>query len=134
MVVRDMPSIYQVPMLLEDQGLVTLLQSGLRLELIKPPEVLIKQGASIWKQWKALTAPSQKHLDTVKVALVGKYTSFHDSYLSVIKSLEHSAMRCRRKLEIKWVDAEDLEQKSQGLDPARYHKAWHDMCTAQGSE
>jgi CTP synthase len=119
-------------MLLEEQGLIALLHSSLGLETLKLADVLIKRGGAIWKQWKALTAPSQKHLDTVRVALVGKYTTFHDSYLSVIKSLEHAAMRCRRKLEIKWVDSEDLEPKSQVLDPARYHKAWHDMCTAQG--
>jgi CTP synthase len=36
--------------------------------------------------------------DTVRITLVGKYTSLKDSYMSVIKSLEHASMRCGRKL------------------------------------
>lgn len=42
---------------------------------------------------------SQERLfDQVSIALVGKYTDLKDSYMSVIKALEHSAFRCRRKL------------------------------------
>jgi CTP synthase (UTP-ammonia lyase) len=42
---------------------------------------------------------SQERLfDSVSIALVGKYTDLKDSYMSVIKALEHSAFRCHRKL------------------------------------
>ena len=42
---------------------------------------------------------SQERLfDRVSIALVGKYTDLKDSYMSVIKALEHSAFRCQRKL------------------------------------
>jgi len=37
-------------------------------------------------------------LDDVSIVLVGKYTDMTDSYMSVVKSLEHSAFRCNRKL------------------------------------
>lgn len=40
----------------------------------------------------------ERWFDTVNIVLVGKYTSLEDSYMSVIKSLEHAAMRCQRKL------------------------------------
>jgi CTP synthase (UTP-ammonia lyase) len=40
-------------------------------------------------------------LDPVSIVLVGKYTDMPDSYMSVVKSLEHSASRCRRKLDLK---------------------------------
>ena len=44
---------------------------------------------------------SQERLfDRVSIALVGKYTDLKDSYMSVIKALEHSAFRCHRKLEL----------------------------------
>src|ERR1700761_8138287 len=95
-VVRDMPSIYQVPVLLEDQGLVPLLRQGLNLDSLPISKPLIQKGRHIWTQWTALTTPDRSIYDSVSIALVGKYTEFHDSYLSVIKSLEHSAMRCRR--------------------------------------
>jgi CTP synthase len=127
-----MPSIYQVPLLLETQNLVKLLKSGLRLDEIKIDNALIKQGASVWEQWKSLTTQDQRFLDPVVIALVGKYTAFHDSYLSVLKSLEHSAMRCKRRLELVWVDSEDLESPTRDRDPAKFHKAWHDVCTADG--
>jgi len=131
-VVRDMPSIYQVPMLLEDQGLVPLLREGLRLDELTSKSALVEKGAHIWDQWKTLTSPNQQFFDPVKIALVGKYVEFQDSYLSVIKSLEHSAMRCRRRLNIQWVDSEALEDKNRDKDPAKFHKAWHDVCTADG--
>ena len=43
---------------------------------------------------------SQERYDEVRIALVGKYTDLHDSYMSVSKALEHSAFRIRRKLVI----------------------------------
>ena len=43
---------------------------------------------------------SQERYDEVKIALVGKYTEIHDSYMSVSKALEHSAFRAQRKLVI----------------------------------
>jgi CTP synthase len=41
-------------------------------------------------------------------------------------------MRCRRKLDIQWVDAEHLEPKTRTSDPAKFHQAWHRVCTASG--
>jgi CTP synthase len=131
-VVRDMPSIYQVPVLLMDQGLVPLLRTGLKLDAITMSPQLVSKGQNILTQWKALTSPNQQFYDVVEIALVGKYTEFHDSYLSVIKSLEHSAMRCRRRLVIKWVDSEHLEAPYREKDPGKFHKAWHEVCTASG--
>jgi CTP synthase len=127
-----MPSIYQVPVLLMDQGLVPLLRKGLKLDQLNFSSQLIAKGADILSQWKTLTTPNQQHFDAVTIALVGKYTEFHDSYLSVIKSLEHSAMRCRRQLIIKWVDSEHLEAPYLQKDPAKFHTAWREVCTAAG--
>ncbi|KAF2456585.1 CTP synthase [Lineolata rhizophorae] len=132
-VVRDMPSIYQVPVLLEDQGLVPLLKDILHLDGVKLDPALVTKGARIWAQWQSLTATLDEHkFHNVDIALVGKYTEFHDSYLSVIKALEHSAMRCRRRLNLVWIDSEALEAPTRDRDPARYYKAWHDVSTAHG--
>ena len=43
----------------------------------------------------------ERLFDEVTIALVGKYTDLQDSYMSVVKSLEHSAFRCHRKLNLK---------------------------------
>ncbi|KAL1623309.1 CTP synthase ura7 [Neofusicoccum ribis] len=130
--VRDMPTIYQVPVLLEEQGLIHVLREMLKLDAVKIPPPMVKKGEKIWKTWKDLTVTQDHYFETVNIALVGKYIELHDSYLSVIKSLEHSAMRCRRKLNLIWVDAEHLEPSTRSSDPARFHKAWHEVCTASG--
>ncbi|RVX73452.1 CTP synthase [Exophiala mesophila] len=132
--VHDVTSTYHVPMLLEQQGLLTQLRGLLGLESYQISPALVKKGLSIWHDWKALTTSQSRFLESEKVtvALVGKYTNLHDSYLSVIKSLEHSAMACHRKLNLVWVDASDLEKGTLDSSPEAYHKAWHEMCTADG--
>lgn len=130
--VHDVKSTYHVPLLLERQGLIFLLREILKLDSLKLSLSLVQKGASTWSAWKTLTC-SQDHLhQTVSIALVGKYTNLHDSYLSVIKSLEHAAMACSRKLNLVWVDASHLEEDTQVKSPAYFHKAWHELCTAQG--
>jgi CTP synthase len=131
-VVRDMPSIYQVPLLLEKQGLIPLLRDILQLQNVSISPAMTQKGRNTWAQWKSLTDSDNRYYDTVSIVLVGKYIELHDSYLSVIKALEHSAMRCRRKLQIEWVDSEHLEPKTRDSDPAKFHKAWHNVCTASG--
>ncbi|KAL1643898.1 CTP synthase ura7 [Diplodia intermedia] len=130
--VRDMPTIYQVPVLLEEQGLIQFLRKALNLDVLSIPAPMLQKGKNIWNTWKDLTVTQDHHLETVNIALVGKYIELHDSYLSVIKSLEHSAMRCRKKLNLIWVDAEHLEPTTRQGDPASFHKAWHEVCTASG--
>ncbi len=131
-VVRDMPSIYEVPVLLEEQGLVPLLLDILKLDRASLSPRLVEKGDRTWDRWKSLTCTQNRFFETVSIVLAGKYIELHDSYLSVIKSLEHSAMRCRRKLNLIWVDAEHLEPSTLHSDPAKFHKAWHQVCTADG--
>lgn len=130
--VRDMPSIYQVPMLLEQQGLIPVLKKILALDNLSISDHFLTKGQKTWTQWNSLTGSDIRFQDTVTIALVGKYIELHDSYLSVLKALEHSAMRCSRKLDLRWIDSEHLESKTRESDPAKFHKAWHDVCTAQG--
>ena len=130
--VHDVSSTYHVPILLENQGLIPLLQEILRLDLLPKSPTLVKKGIQTWNAWRTLTT-SQDHLyQTVTIALVGKYTNLQDSYLSVIKSLEHAAMACFRKLNLVWVDASQLETATKNSSPTDYDKAWQNVCTAQG--
>ena len=130
--VHDVTSTYHVPMLLEKQGLISLLQNILRLDALTISPNLVKKGAKTWTHWKSLTGSHDHSYQTVTIALVGKYTNLHDSYLSVIKSLEHAAMACSHKLNLVWVDASHLENATKTSSPAEYHKAWVELCTAQG--
>jgi CTP synthase len=129
--VRDMQTVYQVPLLLEQQGLVNLLRGALLLDNLTIPPALVNKGTGLWTLWNQTVLPRQ-HLEVVDIAIVGKYVDSHDAYLSVVKSLEHSAMRCNKALCIKWVDSEHLEDSTQDSDPAKYHQAWNLVHTASG--
>ncbi|KAH6603408.1 ctp synthase [Trichoderma cornu-damae] len=128
--VRDMPTVYQVPLLLKEQGLPDVLRSALMLDNLTPEPSQVKKGAEIWQKWKDVI--SQTYTEKVDIALVGKYVELHDSYLSLYKSLEHAAIRCKRRLNLIWVDSEHLEDSTREASPALYHKAWHDVCSASG--
>ncbi|KAK4561628.1 CTP synthase ura7 [Recurvomyces mirabilis] len=130
--VRDMPSTYQVPILLSEQNLVPLMTSTLQLKEVTIAPALQEKGMHIWNTWRELTMGLQNLHEVVEIALVGKYLEQPDSYLSVTKSLQHAAMRCKRKLVIKYVDAEHLEKSANKTDPATFFKAWHDVSTASG--
>jgi len=119
-------------MLLESQGLITSLREILRLDQVDIPRSLFARGQETWTEWKTLATAQDRLFDEVSIALVGKYTNLHDSYLSVIKSLEHSAMHCRKKLRLIWVDASHLESECRDTEPAKFHKSWHEVCTADG--
>lgn len=132
--VHDVESTYHVPLLLEKQGLVKQLSYIFRLSDYSIQPTLLMKGQQIWKSWKSLTTAQERYLDTEKVtiALVGKYTNLHDSYLSVVKSLEHSALAIHRKLNLVWIDATNLENATRESSPEAFHKAWHELCTADG--
>ena len=83
--VHDVSSTYHVPLLLATQGLIPLLRDIFRLDALPISPILVQKGAQTWNAWKHLTT-SQDHIyESVSIALVGKYTNLHDSYLSVIK-------------------------------------------------
>ncbi|RYP21445.1 hypothetical protein DL765_002235 [Monosporascus sp. GIB2] len=130
MVVRDMPTVYQVPLLLSDQGLVPLLQTKLNLGAVTVPPSLMARGKELFETWKAVT--TQVFDETVQIALVGKYVKSHDAYISVVKSLEHSSMRLRRKLDLHWVDSEHLEPNTKVEEPEKYEEAWEAVKAASG--
>ena len=130
--VTDVASLYHVPLLLESQGLITLVSDVLCLDKLNASPGLIRKGGQTWSAWKELTI-SQDHLhESVSIVLVGKYTDHPDSYHSVVKSLEHAAMACSRKLVLINVDAEHLEKASSINSPKEFHKAWHQVYTTDG--
>ncbi|KAH8157446.1 hypothetical protein CIB48_g10805 [Xylaria polymorpha] len=129
-VVRDMPTIYQVPLLLREQKMVPLLLSKMSLSTESIPKPRLVKGEALWESWR--TAATAEHKATVNIALVGKYVSSPDAYMSVTKALEHSAMHLRLNLKLLWIDAEHLEPEMQVAEPERYQKAWDTLHTASG--
>ncbi|KAI9008570.1 CTP synthase N-terminus-domain-containing protein [Hyaloraphidium curvatum] len=125
--VHDCPSVYHVPILLEAQGALQIVMNKLRLEPRHNPDT-----ANLFNKWKQMAERVERLHESVTIALVGKYTELQDSYISVLKSLEHASLSCNRKLNLLWVEATDLEDGTKIKDPVKYHDAWKSVCTADG--
>eukprot|EP01102_Stenamoeba_stenopodia_P002731 TRINITY_DN12596_c0_g1_i1.p1 TRINITY_DN12596_c0_g1~~TRINITY_DN12596_c0_g1_i1.p1 ORF type:complete len:600 (-),score=182.33 TRINITY_DN12596_c0_g1_i1:143-1780(-) len=106
--IHDVSNLYRVPLMLEQQNLPTLLLS--RFQLLKSGEEP-KPNLASWKELAEM-AESCTSAPEVKIALVGKYTGLSDSYLSVIKALQHSCIELRLKLKILWITASSLEPQN----------------------
>lgn len=97
----DCPSIYDVPMHLAEQGFDVEVCERLGLE---PRELKIGDWTAFTRAMHAADAQS----DTVRVAVVGKYTQLPDAYLSIIEALHHSGVYFGRHVEVQLVDGENL--------------------------
>ncbi|XP_064628974.1 CTP synthase 1-like [Lineus longissimus] len=125
--VHDVSSIYRVPLMLEEQNVVDYLTERLHLKCsasAKPRKFLAK--------WRDLADRYDRMLKEVTIALVGKYTKLEDAYASVIKALKHAALACNHRLNLKCIEAADLEVTTQKEDPVRYHEAWQQLCSSNG--
>ncbi|KAG2220839.1 hypothetical protein INT45_010901 [Circinella minor] len=130
--VRDVSSVYHVPVLMRDVGMIEFFKRRLSLDQIQIPQDRQLQGQKLWNNWLELTQSYDRLFDTVTIAIVGKYTNLHDSYISVYKALEHASLAYRRKLEIRWIEATDLEPEKNKTDPIQYHESWQNLCGADG--
>ena len=100
-------SIYQVPMLMEEQGLDSIVLRKLELE-DKPKDM---------SGWHDMVDRILKKYDQkVTIAVVGKYVALQDAYISITESLRHAAVANEAELEIKWVNAEEIEAESVDMD------------------
>ncbi|GAV56206.1 hypothetical protein ZYGR_0BA01120 [Zygosaccharomyces rouxii] len=130
--VHDVETTYHVPLLLLSQKMIAYLSERLELEKLQLTSKDLQRGQQLLAKWKNMTDTFGHSDRSVKIALVGKYTNLRDSYLSVIKALEHSSMKCRTRLEILWVEATDLEFESQTTDKTKFHEAWKKISDADG--
>jgi CTP synthase len=131
--VHDVSSTYHVPLLLEQQGMVRFFEKRLKLDVHGGiSDEMKSRGLDLRTRWRNLTSGHDRLMDNVEIVLVGKYTSLQDSYMSVVKALEHSALRVHRKLILKWVEAGDLEPLTEKENPRKYHEAWGNVCSATG--
>ena len=91
--------LYEVPLLLEKEGLAMQVCKHLRLDNIEPHN----------EEWEKLNKKIQKVSDKeVIIGIVGKYVKLEDSYLSVIESLNHAGIENGVKVKVKLIDAEKI--------------------------
>ncbi|HZP49245.1 MAG TPA: CTP synthase [Vicinamibacterales bacterium] len=97
---KDVPSIYEVPLVLAAEGLDTIVLKYLHLP----------QTERRMQQWEDLVARIKNPLDELTIHVVGKYVGYEDSYKSLNEALYHGGFPHRVKVNIKWIEAEALEE------------------------
>jgi len=100
----NMPSLYEVPLALEEEGLAE--------QVIKRLKIQCKEKDM--HDWEDMVQRSKKLSNRTQIALVGKYIELQDAYISVVEALKHASIYNDTKLEIKWIDSEDITEKTAG--------------------
>ena len=94
--------LYEVPLLLEKAGLGDVVVQRLHLPCHGPDLT----------EWRTMVERAKHPTRAVKIALVGKYTALHDAYLSVVESLTHGGIENDAKVEILWVNSEEVTDEN----------------------
>ncbi|MBD2391678.1 CTP synthase [Aphanizomenon flos-aquae NRERC-008] len=95
----DARSIYEVPVILEREGLAEQVLNLLQMEQRQPN----------LSQWEMMVERMYNPKYSVEIAIVGKYVRLSDAYLSVVESLRHAAIATHSDLRLRWVNSEALE-------------------------
>ncbi|MGN0984856.1 MAG: CTP synthase [Candidatus Enterenecus sp.] len=96
------PLLYEVPLMLEREGLGNVVVRRLGLECHDPD----------LSEWEAMVRRAKNVCGTVEIALVGKYVALHDAYLSVVEALTHGGIENDVKVSIRWVDSETVTDEN----------------------
>jgi CTP synthase len=94
---RDVPDIYQVPLMFRSQGVD---------EFILSEHFGVDAEEPDLTGWEAMTKRVAEATRTTRIALVGKYVQLEDAYLSVVEALKHAGAHHGAKVEVEWIDSE----------------------------
>jgi len=97
----NVPSIYRVPLILDEQGMGGYVCKRLNLS----------GATSNWNSWEDFVQSAENPEFTVKIALVGKYAGLVDSYVSMNEALRHSGASCKTRVLIDYIEAETFEKE-----------------------
>ena len=95
---NTLETLYEVPLMLEEENFSNIVCRELDLDTKKPDLA----------EWEALVKRIKNLNKLTKIALVGKYVELHDAYLSVVEALYHAGFDLGSKIEIKWINSEDI--------------------------
>lgn len=96
---QDATSIYEVPLILEKEGLAEQTLDLLQLEQRKPD----------LRQWQTLVENMASPEQGIEIAIVGKYIQLSDAYLSLVEALRHAAIALGSEIKLRWINAEEIE-------------------------
>lgn len=106
----DVSTIYEVPLLMKDEGLDVMVLKKLQIPAIGSPDL---------KEWKEFVERLKSSEKEIKIALVGKYVELHDSYKSIIESLTHAGAMNNVKVKVscihsELISADNVSEKLEG--------------------
>ena len=118
---HDVSNLYQIPISLFEQSVLQKVSVHLGFQ--------VPAKLPILDEWRIMADKVDILEDEVRIAMVGKYTGLSDSYLSVIKALQHSAFAVGRKLQIDWIESTDLDPNDR---TENHEEAWRMLKSADG--
>jgi CTP synthase len=95
----DVSCIYEVPLILEEQGITPYI-----LTLMDLPDT-----EAHLDEWKAFVERAKNGERCVTIAMVGKYTALGDSYISILEAFRHAAAELNTRVAVTWIEAENIE-------------------------
>ncbi|MBA3929892.1 MAG: CTP synthase [Xanthomonas sp.] len=104
--VPDVDVLYRIPMGLRGQGLDEIVMRQFRVENAQAADL---------SEWEAAVDATLNPLDEVTIAVVGKYVDHQDAYKSVGEALKHGGLRQRTRVNLKWIEAQELENTDMAL-------------------
>ncbi|MEG6586214.1 CTP synthase [Dendrosporobacter sp. 1207_IL3150] len=96
---KNAASIYQVPLMMQEEGLDRIVMDKLKLEAVDGDMV----------EWRAMVDKIINPAHSVTIAMVGKYVALQDAYMSVSESLRHAGIANNTAINIKWINSEEIE-------------------------
>ena len=118
---HDVSNLYQIPISLYEQSVLNKVSNHLGFE--------VPDSLPMLDDWKHMADKVDRLEEQVHIAMVGKYTGLSDSYLSVIKALQHSAFAVDRKLVIDWIESTDQDPHNV---TEKHDEAWELLRAADG--
>jgi len=97
---QDVDVLYKIPLELHEQGLDEIVVSQLKLPVTGPADL---------SAWADAVDATENPVDEVTIAVVGKYVDHKDAYKSVAEALKHGGLRQRTRVNLKWLEAQELE-------------------------
>ncbi len=102
--IPNAPTIYEVPLTLEDTGIAEVICEKLGIKAKKPDH----------KEWREVVKRAlSNYRQTIKVGVVAKYLDNQDTYMSVIEALRSAAWANKCNIDIRWIDAEEIENSAE---------------------
>jgi len=101
---HDAQDIYEIPLILREQGLDDIIVNKLNLNVSKPDLC----------DWETVLQAKNNSNGQVRVAMVGKYVDFRDSYISLSEALRHAGFKTQTDIQIEYVESEEIQNRGAG--------------------